>query len=233
MYGTLVEDVQRAYEADPTIRKLIEPSTIEVLGLTRPEVITLCALLLAGGDARAAAETIQGAGVKEQAMKAAAHSLAERGLITRTEDPARWTFEGVEAAMRVQTDEEAEDPEHSEVQPSPKLVLRPMRERVIFEVRQGQTPAAGLGRVYTLLYGPPKSKDYPLLGMMAKELGRDRAALFLLEHCHQQFRNPLAELIGLARAQAAGFRPADAPEVDEQRAYFASIARQAREKKNH
>lgn len=224
----LIESVQRAYEHHPDhLADLVDPSTIELLGLTQPEVLVLCALLLAEGRVAEAKELLPE--MKQNLFNQAALSLKERELIQQDEQVG-WLvhFDGAVQLLRMQTDEEAQaeqDEDAPPMAPSPKLVLRPIREQVILLARQ-----KGIIPVYISLFGKPAKDEYGIINLMGKELGREQAVLFLLEHAHQAFRSPAKELLPLARARAKGFRPVDAPEVEAQNDYLAAIAKNAREK---
>src|SRR5262249_42241598 len=151
--------------------------------------------------------TAQNEGLNKRLIESAAKSLVERGLIERdTVDEKLWHFDGVERVLRMLTEDEAEKLEEA----STKLVLRPLRQQVIMLARSG-TLVGGRSRVYSFCYGgKPAKNEYGILGIIGKELGRDEAALFLLEFAHREMRFPLKELLPLARARATQFRPVDA-----------------------
>jgi hypothetical protein len=226
MQTTLAEDVR----ADPPeLEELMDEDTIATLGITKPEVIVLGALILAGGDGFKAAQIARHKGMKPALVDAAVASLTARELIA-TDGEGHFTFEGAELRLRTLGEDEAED--LGLLKPGTKLVPRSFREEVLMLARSGRTPAEGVGRAYRRIFGGALgSRDYPVLGLIAKELGRDQAALFFLEHATYQYKHPLNELVGLARARAKGFRPADAPDEQQQRDWFAMIAQQAKMKR--
>lgn len=222
----LLEQVKVAYAAQPDLLGLVDESVIDTLGLTGLEVKVLAALLVAEGHVTEAWERIPE--VKREAFDMTVKSLMLREIVKQDPQmPSLVEFDTTQ--VRMQQAHEVEEVEGEP--PSVKLVLVPMRERVIRLVRSADTAARGLARVYTLLYGPPKGSDWGLLGAMAREMGRDQAALFLLEFAHRQMQYPLNELIPLAKARIRGFRPADAPEVAEQRQYVSAIAEEAWKKR--
>lgn len=188
---------------------------IETLELTQPEGVLLCCLLLAAGEAQRANALASENGIRERHLPALYNSLTERQLIEQRE--GGWSLDGLSRAVQVLDAEEEK---------SIKLVLRSLRQRVLALARSAPL-AAGLGRVYTFVFGAaPVDAEYAVLGLMGKELGRDAAALFLLEQAHQEAS--LRELLPLARARAARVRPLDAPREEEQRAYQAALAAQTR-----
>jgi hypothetical protein len=109
--------------------------------------------------------------------------------------------------------------------------MRPIRERVIIDARQGNNAQKGLAKVYAELYGPVPQWGWGILGKIVELLGRDQGALFLLEHSYKEMRSPLHELLPQAVARAKGYRPDDAPDVAEQKRFEAAVYREALRKR--
>lgn len=124
--------------------------------------------------------------------------LEERGLVVQ--DGAA----GLDASpflKRLRVTRPEEDEERKPTQPPRRnLVFKPVRQLVVMMAREGNNSARALAEVYSFLYGKPeRGPNFGVLGKIANLLGRDRAALFLLEHCHRQFEgDPLKELLPLA-----------------------------------
>lgn len=225
----LIEQVRKVYQNRPDLMQLVDKSAVDTLGLTMREVKVLAALLVTG-NAREAQELSE---VKPAPFEQTVAGLIERGLLEMQGD--NLSFEPAMRQLRLQTPTDLERDGVEEVEgepPSVKMILRPIREQVLWLVRSADTPTRGLARVYAYLYGGAYTKQtFGLLGLFVKELGRDQAALFLLEHAHGQYRNPLMELLPLARARAKGFRPADAPSEEEVNNGIAAVHRIAWEKR--
>lgn len=228
----LLAEVQKVYANRPDLKQLVDESVIDTLSLSMLEVKVLAALLLAEGSTSKARELLSE--VKPAVFNQTVGSLRERELIDLGEDDSV-SFDPAMRQLKMQTPDELERDGVEEVEgepPSVKLVFRPIREQVLWLVRSADSPTRGLARVYAFLYGGTYTKQtFGLLGLLVKELGRDQAALFLLEHAHGQYKNPLTELLPLARARAKGFRPADAPSEEEVNNGIAAVHRVAWEKR--
>jgi hypothetical protein len=217
----LMERVRSAYEAQETkdLRALISPTTVEALELTSLEARVLVALLIAGGVFHEVRPLVwaPGGGPSSEALVATLTSLQNRGLIEPVQPyNGNYTFEGLVRALRPQ------DPEEAEQAASPKLVLRPLRTRMLLLARDAETPIRGLARVYAYIFGAePTGQDWGILGLYVKELGLDRAVAFFVEHAGDVLEKPLHQLLPLARGIAKNLRPLDGgppPEEDDWRA---------------
>lgn len=214
----LVQRVREAYQERPDLAGLLDDSVVASYGLTPPEVKALAACLLAGDNGVSAACAIAAReGLEAELFDTSLRSLQKRGLLRV--DGGRLDFRGAEERLRVQTPEEV--PSKEREAPECRVVLRPLRETVAAMATSEKTPAAGLGRVYSFIFGRQvERKEWGLLGKLANLLGPKEAALFLLEHAHRPFydKNPLAELFPLAAARAKEWRPEGAPDPEEQAA---------------
>jgi hypothetical protein len=225
----LIEAVQKAYHGQP-LGQLVDNSVIELLGLSSLEVRTLAALLVAGGTLYRAQELVYPE-MKRAAFDATVESLAVRGLIER--DPDTVTFEGAERQLRMQTPDELSEDDIPEAAPPPvKVVHRSLYEQVLLAARSANG-TRGLARAYSLIFGGSFDKrTFGLLGKYVQLLGVEKAALFLLEHAAERYRDPLSELLPLAIARSKGWRPADAPRVEVQDLHAAQLAAATKEKWN-
>ncbi len=235
----LVEALRAAHQHNPDLVQLVDGGVALALGLSHFERVALAGLLLELDYRKAMERT----GVKPTHFKAAVASLMERGLLEITERDGKTaiSFEGAARVLRMQTTHEAEqerealadaeDREPPVGRPQPRLIMRPIRERLLLDARSGSNAQRGLAKVYAQLYGPVPQHGWGALGKIANLLGRDQGALFLLEHSYKQMRNPLQELLPLAVARAKGFRPDDAPDVAEQKRFEAAVWAEARRKR--
>lgn len=225
----LVERARAAFTGASPLESLFDQDTIALLGLTPGEVKVIAALILTKGRKAAAQELAAENGVSAHRFVTTIDSLLAKELVAY--DPAGdVTFEPAERVLRVQHPGEVEAPEGEA--PGVKLVLQPLTSRVIAIARSQQNQAAALGRVFQFVFGRvPKGKDFALLGLMAKELGVEKSALLMLEQATNPSQTLLHDLVAMARARAKGFRPADAPDENQQRRFQAMLSARAREQR--
>lgn len=207
--------VERARErlADrPDLLQLVDDAVVAQFGLYAAEVKVLAALLLTDGSLLEAAKLT---GTSNAAFQVAFDNLTARGLATVQKGHV--SLEGMQQQLKVETDEEAAREANI---PQPVIVLRSVPEQVAALARSSLNGAAALGRVYAFLFGR-RASNYPLLGRFVKEFGSaGKAGRFLLEHLLDDFqgKEPLMALLPLAIAVNRGWRPDDAPDVEEQKA---------------
>lgn len=222
---SLVDDARKAF-AGRTLVEVLHEDTVLLLGLTPGEVKVFAALLLADGDMERASGYAMLNGVGHNRFEPLLQSLVARQLIELSD--GKVSFAPAETTLRGLRADEVAFTEGDE--PSTKLVLQPLRVRVVALARQLENPAASLGLVYQLVFGAvPQGKEWALLGLIVKALGRDKAALLLLENATNPSPTLLHDLVGMAKARANGFRPEDAPDVVEQKRFAAALQRRARE----
>ena len=214
----LVEGITAAYQEHFDILSLISPQTVETLGLTQFEAEVLLALVFAEGNDIRAQSILHG--VNPERFNQAIGTLLRKRLIRLQHEghDALFSLEPLVERLRL-----------ADIEESTKLVLRPLSQHLRLMARSAPTPIRGLARVYTTIFGREvQQREWAVLGLYVKELGLDAAVLFLLKHAtDENLRNPLQELLPLARAQAKGFRPVDAPEEKEQQEFQSLVARQA------
>lgn len=216
------ERFQQAYTERPDFLALVAEETVTAYKLSPPEIKVLCAaLLVEDGDIYKALELT---GLDTDLFKMGLQSLRKKGLATYS--AGKIGVEPMQRTLRVQTPEEVLTLDKLEPPPV-KLVPRSLREVVISMARGGKTPAAGLGAVYSFVFGEvPLGRDYGMLGKIANTLGVDKAALLMLERATWAFdQNPLSVLIAMAQARSTEWRPEDAPDVEEQRTEYQAIER--------
>lgn len=220
---SLVDDARKAYRGEE-LGSILHEDTAILLGLTPGELKAFAALLLLEGDLQDAQLLAARNGIANQRFDALLQSLVARQLIELNE--GKVSFAPAEQTLRGLRADEVAFEEGEE--PSTKLVLQPLRVRVVALARQLENPAASLGLVYQLVFGAvPQGKEWGLLGIIAKALGRDKAALLLLENATNPSPTLLHDLVGMAKARAKGFRPADAPNETEQARYMLALHRRA------
>jgi hypothetical protein len=214
----LLERARELFTSRRDLLQLLDDSVLAEYGLTPPEVRLFAACLIEKEAGLASAERLAAAqGCQASLLPYARQSLQTKGLLALDGDtislPAL-------SALRVESEEEAFVA--PTLPPEPKLVFKPMRQRVVSMARAEKTPAAGLAQVYALLYGaghPRRNAGqfFGVLGKIAQALGTDAAALLLLEYAHAQFEgDPLAELLPIAIGRGKGYRPENAPDEDAQ-----------------
>ncbi len=216
----LTQRLRQQYEeqAEKNLLELISPTTVEALELTSLEAKVLVALLLAGGNRSGAMEY---AGVTTLKFEATVYSLLSRDLVEAAEDG--FTFNGLVRTLRHQDPEEP-----SAEESSPKLILRPLVNRMILLARSGSTPIRGLAAVYAYIFGQePTQRDWGILGLYVRELGLDRAARFFVEHAGDELQAPLQQLLPLARAIAKNITPTDGRRPQEELDMKARLLAQA------
>jgi hypothetical protein len=225
MKTPLLEQLKQAYSDRPDILGLVDESVQDALGLSILELKVIVALLLAEGDYYAAHELLPE--MRQNAYNATLRSLAARELVAVPVDSNQVKLDGLERALKMQTPDEVEEVEAEA--PSVKLKLRPLREQVVLLARSANSPVRGVAKAFVFIFGETyQGKNFwPTIGLYARELGADRAALFFLEHANDALQNPLVELIPLARAEAKGFRPVDVPSEEDEREGLNALVEEA------
>jgi hypothetical protein len=220
---TLVDRVRQAYNANPVLGQLIDESVARFYNLTRPEVKALGAILVAG-EPSAALRLAEREGLDDEMFEAAVWSLQKKQLLAVVE--GQFDLSKTERALRVERPDELPPLKLREA-PQTLVVPRPLRETVAALARSEKSPAAGLGAVYSFLYGRRvQQREWGMLGKIANLLGAGNAALLLLESAHKPFNdeNPIAFFLAQAQARAKTWRPEGAPDPEEQRAERSQIA---------
>lgn len=222
-----IVEAARARLADkPDLLAMIDDAVLAHFELVPAEVKALCGLLLAGGNLLEASKL---AGTSSASFQIALDNLSKRNLVEVKSGQV--DLAGLQARLRVETENEADRDELGI--PEPKIVFRSVLEQVIALATSHNNPSIGLGRAYAFVYGQ-KPRNFPVLGMIAKELGARRAARFFLEHALDEFqgREPLMELLPQARWLGAalrngGVRPDEAPDLKERAAELSAEAEAA------
>lgn len=222
----IVEAARERLSDKPELLALLDDAVLAHFELVPAEVKALCGLLLAGGNLLEASRL---AGTSSASFQIALDNLAKRNLVEVKSGQV--DLAGLQARLRVEGVNEADRDELGI--PEPKIVFRSLLEQVIALATSHNNPSVGLGRAYAFIFGR-KTKNFPVLGRIAKELGARRAARFLLEHALDDFggQEPLTALLPQALWLAAairngGVRPEDAPDLAERAAELTAEAEHA------
>lgn len=217
MANHLVQRVREVYKERPELARLLDESVAAVYGLTPPEVKALAAALLAGESGVQAAHAIaEREGLDLELFETSLYSLRKKGLLKIAD--GQFDFTPAQERLRMQTPEEV--PSKPREAPDCRVVPRPLREVVMAMASSGRSPAAGLGAVYSFVFGRPVGpKGFGVLGKIANLIGTRDAALMMLSHATHHFDgDPLNALLALATAQSKEWRPEGAPDPEEQAA---------------
>lgn len=192
--------VQKRFGPDSDPVMLISDWSQDVLGITKYEAAVIGAYALSNGSAQTAAEHLE---MPFPMLVAVTAQLAEQGLVEPRYGEGNKllgaTFDGAARRLAVEVIEQGKAQ-----QPREELSVKPLKALVVGMSREKN----GLAKVYGLVFGTGRRLNYAALGKIGKLLGKERAALFLLENATKEFAgDPVTALMPLAVAEGKRFRP--------------------------
>lgn len=212
----LVERFREAYKDRPDFLALFSETAVSIYDLLPPEIKTLAAALLAGESGVQSAMAIaECEGIDLDLFDASLRSLQRKRLLFVKD--GQFDFSPAQERLRMQIAEEARATQYEA--PEVRLVVRPLAEVVAAMASSEKSPAAGLGKVYSFVFGREVSgRQWGVLGKIANLIGTRRAALLLLENATNAFEgDPMNALLAMASARSKEWRPEGAPDPEEQR----------------
>lgn len=213
----IVQRVREVYKEHPDLIRLIDNSVAAVYGLTPPEIKVLAAALLAGEGGVPAAHAIAAKeGVDPELFETSFYSLSKKKLLNVAD--GQFDFSPTQERLRMLLPDEVFS--HPGDAPDCRVVPRSLRDVVLAMAFSERSPVAGLGAVYSFVFGlPVEPKGYGVLGKLAKLIGTKEAALLMLAHATYHFdSDPLHALLALAISRSKERRPENAPDPEEQEA---------------